>query len=759
VQFWPKILNFVPQYFGPMLGLIFKPTNMILPKKVYLLALALASMGLQAQITISGKVNSKKNKPAANVNVSIKDSYDGATTDKDGNFSFITNEKGIQKLEVINDSYEPYSQNVDLSGKDLKLNIQLKAVYNDINTVVISVGAFEASDKKRATALLTPIDVYTTPGADGQISSALNFLPGSQKVGESEGLFVRGGTAGESKVFIDGSLVNNYFGNSVPGLASRERFATALFKGNVFSTGGYSALYGQALSSALNLESIDLPEKSSIDAGISPFFLFGQFQELNDKKTHSFGVSASYVNLEPMVKLLKYNANFDKAPVNHAFNANFRQKLGKTGFIKYYTSYDANQLQLNAENLNLLGDTNKTNLDAHNFFQNLNYNDKIGRIKYNIGLSHTFNENEISNKNAIFDQVVRLKSQFFNLKPVFETKLFEAYYTRFGAEWNHSYEQANVQNTGSAFGKTISQNIYSAFVETDVKLSQDLSARIGARTEYADYLGKWNAAPRLALTYNMSKEWLSSLAYGRFFQNAETRYLGPDYRPNFQYADHYILQIQRKEDERTLRLEAFYKDYHQLIKTQGGNNNLTAINNLGSGVAKGAELFWRDKKTFSGFDYWLSYSYLDGQREFLNYPQQLFPNFAAKHTGSLVLKKFFMDYKTGINASYQYTHGRPYYDISNAGNLRQQGILKDYNSLNLSLNYLPNLGKTDSNAFVVFVLSVNNVLGTKNVYGYNFSQDGLRQSPVLPPVNTSVFIGCFISFGVDRTQEAINNNL
>jgi hypothetical protein len=33
-----------------------------------------------------------------------------------------------------------------------------------------------------------------------------------------------------------------------------------LFKGTVFSTGGYSALYGQALSSALILESIDLPE-------------------------------------------------------------------------------------------------------------------------------------------------------------------------------------------------------------------------------------------------------------------------------------------------------------------------------------------------------------------------------------------------------------------------------------------------------------------------------------------------------------------
>jgi hypothetical protein len=33
------------------------------------------------------------------------------------------------------------------------------------------------------------------------------------------------------------------------------------------------------------------------------------------------------------------------------------------------------------------------------------------------------------------------------------------------------------------------------------------------------------------------------------------------------------------------------------------------------------------------------------------------------------------------------------------------------------------------------------------------------KAAVVPPVNTFVFIGAFISFGVDRTQDAINNNL
>ena len=131
---------------------------------------------------------------------------------------------------------------------------------------------------------MTPIDVYTTAGANGQISSALETLPGVQKVGESEGLFVRGGTGTETKFFMDGNLVNNYFGNSVPGIKAMDRLNTSLFKGNVFSSGGYSAVYGQALSGVLALESIDLPEKCCRFWDFS-HFASGGIQRVNQEKT------------------------------------------------------------------------------------------------------------------------------------------------------------------------------------------------------------------------------------------------------------------------------------------------------------------------------------------------------------------------------------------------------------------------------------------------------------------------------------------
>ncbi len=231
-------------------------------------ALLIISMSAVAQIKISGRIVDNHNKALPGISVSIKDSYDGATSDSAGDFSFTTTEKGNRTLQASATGYRSFQQNIVLNSTPLNINISLKEEITALKAVVISAGTFEASDQKRASAL-NPIDIVTTASANGDITSALKTLPGTQQVGESEGLFVRGGTAAETKIFIDGTLVNNFFYSSEPDLATRGRFNPFLFKGTIFSSGGYSALYGQALSSVLLLESIDLPEKTSADFGAS----------------------------------------------------------------------------------------------------------------------------------------------------------------------------------------------------------------------------------------------------------------------------------------------------------------------------------------------------------------------------------------------------------------------------------------------------------------------------------------------------------
>ncbi|CAA7386358.1 TonB-dependent receptor [Chryseobacterium fistulae] len=725
-----------------------------------------------SQVKISGKVIFR-NKGVKEVNVTLKGTYDGATTDAEGNYSFETTERGNYNLVFTHPKYNDIERAILIGDHDLLINAELKEQINEIDAVVISAGSIEASDKKRATALLTPIDIYTTAGADGQISSALNYLPGVQKVGETEGLFIRGGTGTESKIFMDGSLINNYFSSSVPGIAGRDRFNTSLFKGNIFSSGGYSALYGQALSGALMLESVDLPDQSSYDFGISPIFLSAGFQKLGEDKTHSYGATLGYSLLNLMEKVIHFNTDFIEAPKGLNGDFNFRIKTKSGGFFKYYGMFDSNKMGVKSESLEPdQYDFALVRLKGINTYHNLSFKQKFGKYLLNTGVSYSFNRSDLNfstETNDIESEKTQLLTDgnYINFKAVLERKINKISALRGGFEFNNTQEKLHFENSDKNYKDLIS----SVFVETDLGFSNRFSAKIGARAEHSTFLDKSNIAPRLALAYRLSKVWTTSLAYGLFYQNPESKYINGPSQLDFQQSQHYIFQLQRSSEGRSLRLEAFYKKYDQLIKVknlaniEGQSQPIqTADNNDGYGYAKGIELFWRDKKTIENIDYWISYSFLDSKRDFMNYPMSLKPSFASEHTLSLVAKRFIPEWKLGVNLSYTYSKGRPYYDIVTENSndqyyIRKEGSLKDYSALNLSFNYLPNLGKKDAKAFTVFVLSISNVLGNKNIYGYNFSMDGTRSSAVVPPVNTFVFIGAFISFGVDKTQDAINNNL
>ena len=140
------------------------------------------------------------------------------------------------------------------------------------------------------------------------------------------------------------------------------------------------------------------------------------------------------------------------------------------------------------------------------------------------------------------------------------------------------------------------------------------------------------------------------------------------------------------------------------------------------------------------------------------------PDFAANHTVSVVTKRFFTKIKTGFNLTYSWATGRPYYNFmyNGAGNkyeIADEGKTKDYNNLGFSVNYVPSLGKQNAKLFWVLIASVTNVLGYNAVYGYHYSYNGLNKEPMTPPAKRFYFIGAFFSWGVDRTQDAINNNL
>jgi hypothetical protein len=742
--------------------------------------------GLAAQTTVSGTVKDPKGHPVRGASISIKDSYDGAVSDSLGAFHFSSADKGTFTISVSNIGYNPYEQPITLGGGPVVLHFVIKEQLSELKAVTITAGSFTAGDAKRG-AVLSSLDVATTAGSNADITAALKTLPGAQQVGEQEGLFVRGGAGYEAKQYIDGTLVNNPYYSSVPDIAQRGRFSPFLFKGTVFSTGGYSALYGQALSSVVLLESIDLPEKSEVDASISPIVLGVGTQQLSSNKRSSYGFSYNYVNVGLYFKAVKQIPDYFQMPQFHNGDANFRIKTKNGGIIKYYTTFAYSNLGLRRQDWDSLNYKDAFSLTNHNWYNNLSWREYLNNgWKMDLGASYSTNLDNIGQQlqdafnrpKSFADSIFWMNGKQFGIdqrqdlsqiKAVFDKKLGGISSIRFGSEYMYAY---NYQKFRSPVYPTMDSmykfkdNFNAVFAESDIFLTNELAAKLGVRYEHSSVINKSDIAPRVSLAYKTGPEAQVSLAYGIFYQKPENSQLFYTTNVGFTKATHYIINYQKMSKDRIFRLEAYYKKYEDLIKTVPVNYFYSTFNNSGSGYAKGIELFWRDKKTIKDFDYWVSYSYLDTKRDYLNYTAQLMPSFAATHTASLVMKKFFTKIKSGVNLTYSYATGRPYYNFmlnNGAGgtkyNLAESGKTKDFNALNFSAEYVPGIGKAKAKSFLVLFASVSNVLGYNAVYGYNFSYSGLYKQAIVPPANRFYFIGCFISWGVDRSQDAINNNL
>jgi hypothetical protein len=745
--------------------------------KVLIIFLLFISTQTFSQIKISGVVKDTKGESLIGVNISVKGSYEGATTNAKGEYNFETDAKDSIILNATYIGFLPQEKVIKITGNSIIQNFLLKEKINDLKAVVISAGAFEASDEKKGTQLKA-LDIVTTAGSNGDSYGALKTLPGTQQTNDREGLFVRGGTGSETQTFIDGTWVKNAFTASVPDLGARGRFNPFIFKGTVFSAGGYSALYGQALSSAVILETIDLPERSSANINASSVGIGASVQQLAKNKKSSYGIGYNYVNLSPYFKIIKQNITYQQAPLSHQIDANFRCKTSKTGIFKFYGYYNQTDININRINISSLDyeDLNKEYQDEFgvknkNAYANISYKEYLNKTwKLNIGMAFSKNKDHIITRVLDAQQQIVADSNFYNSKDilienenylatskiVLEKNLNNLNSIRFGGEYIYNqdaflFASQNVPNTIST------QEHYKAiFAESDIYITNDLAGKIGIRAEHSSIIQQSNIAPRASVAYKLKRAGQLSFAYGMFYQKPDQQYLYRSNQLDYQRADHYILNYQYQPKDRIIRLEAYYKNYHQLLKT------IPSLNNNGKGYAKGIELFYRDKKSIKGLDFWISYSYIDSKRDFINYTKMVQPDFVANHVGSLVVKKFWTKYMFGINGTYTYSSGRPYINRNetNVSNFMQDKTMA-YHNVSLSANYI----KTIRKAFTVFVLSVNNPFGFKQVYGYNYAAKDLNNNgnlyrkEITPAARQFVFIGMFMSLGIDRTQEAIDNNL
>lgn len=706
-------------------------------KYLSLLILFLGPLFTVAQTLVTGVVTDNNNQPVPLANVFLEGTYDGGMSDDKGAFSFETEETGAHTLVVRVIGYREFRKEVVLSGQSVYVEVRLVEEISQLNAVTISASAFTASDESRRT-VFRALDIATTAGATADIAGALNTLPGTQKVGETGRLFVRGGDGEEAKTFIDGMLVLDAYNASAPNTPSRSRFLPFMFKGTSFSTGGYSAEFGQALSSVLALDSKDETEITRTDLGL--LSVGGDITHTQAWDGGSAAAKIEYTNVRPYVKWVKQDIDWKSAPLSVAGIGSFRQRVTRTGMLKLYANFNSSDFSLLNHDIDDPSQTQLLSRDNRYTYVNASYKD-IFNDNWTIrgGVAYTKLDDDFN----VDNDEIREKEIGTHIKTVVEGSLHEQVELRTGVEFftrNYSYDFT--PEAGDAISAQFEENLTSVFAETDIYASNSFVTRAGVRVEHNSLTDNVTLDPRLSLAHKVGENGQVSLAWGKFRQTVRNEWLRQQPGLDPERASHFILSYQRIQANKTVRIEAYHKQYNDLIKIKDG-----IIANDGNGYARGLEFFWRDNNSIERLDYWISYSFLDTERDYLDFPTKATPYFASKHNFSIVGKYFMPKLKSQAGATWSFTSGRPYNNPNEP--VFNGGRTPAYIDLSINWSYLPK-----PNIIVYF--SCTNVLGRDNIFGYEYSsslsEEGVyNRRPIRQPAPRFIFLGIFYTISKDKT--------
>jgi len=716
-----------------------KPNKM---KTIFTFLISLFAIAAFSQNTVSGKVTDQKGKGIPGANVFIEGTYDGTSSDADGNFSFPTETTGNQILVVSFLIYETSKTEIDVANFKDK-TIKMRESVNSLDAVNVSGGMMESGDKARV-SVLKPLDIVTTAGSAGDIVAALQTLPGTQTVGESGRLFVRGGEADETQTYVDGIRVAQPYGATTQNLPTRGRFSPFLFSGVAFSTGGYSAEYGEALSSVLLLNTTDEPDQNKTDISLMTVGLgIGNTQKWAKS---SLSVNAAYIDLAPYQKIISQNIEWNRPFQSLSGEAVYRYGF-ENGLLKIYAAFDASRYDLYQSNINL-PEKIRVDLNNNNLYLNASYKGNFnGNWQLTTGLSYGYGKNDIGLGE---DEVENLENAA-HLK----LKLRKSFSDRVKLSFGGDYFITDFKEEFSGFPEIgYKANIAAAFAEADIYFSKKFALKAGIRASNNDLLQETNVAPRISLAYKVAKYSQFSLDYGNFSQAPRQEYLKYSKFFESEKAAHYILNFQFAKDRQTLRFAAYYKEYSDLVKYDTKTVAYNSVfNNNGNGYAAGLDVFWRDGKSIKNFEYWVSYSFIDTKRNYQNFTDKVTPSFAADQNLSLVTKYWIPEWKSQIGFTNTFSTGRPY----NNPNKTQfmDGKTKGYNSLAFNWAYLLTAQK-------ILYFSVSNILGTQNVFGYEYANErnsnGIyERQAITPTADRFFFLGFFWTISQDKKSNQLDN--
>ena len=663
-----------------------------------------------SQTVISGVVTDGR-EPMAGANVFIIGTIDGCLTDSLGRFEFATSKTGELSLKA---TFIGFEDAVLTTTESQNLLIRMREQATTINEVVVTAStySFGKSDNFKT---MDALDVVMSGNSCGDIVAALQTLPGTQKVGENGKLYVRGGESDECQTFINGMHVLVPYSTNIENNAVRGRFSPFLFKGINFSLGGYGGEYGQALSSVLPMETTDVATGDKL--GVSASLVDWNIGGTKAFASSSLSFNADYTSMGLYDALFPDRINWTRPYRKLSGEAQYKAELSSASVLKSYIGYDFTTLGQHVDNRML-------SLYEHNIYANATLKSNIGR-GYSLftGIANSSVINDIDDAQMLGDHYHNLRNEI-HLKAEVRKVYSSVLKMSAGVEDYLRHSTKRYDNSHYC----LDYNLLAAHTDAQLRIVPKLFLNLSARVENASYDGGWLLMPRATLSYVPNKRFQLSAMLGKYSQTADDDNIVISGKNLSQStANHAILSMQYEIRNTLLRIEPYYKKYHNLPLI--ANGLYTAD---GYGTSKGVDVFFENHSLIKNLTSTLSYSFNDSERLYLDYTALRTPDYVSRHNVRMTLK--YNIGKTIIGLSESYASGRKY----------PIGTTPHYNSVDANITWLV------SPKIIVYT-SLNNIFGRTNIFRYN--PDG---TTVKANRDRFFYIGIFVSLKNNKAYDISN---
>lgn len=572
----------------PMLQFIVNQKGKILSMKNYLFAtLLLFNLFLQTKAqqplvsTIKGQVLDRlTNEPVIGASVVLVGTTLGAATDIEGNFTITNVPAGVRALRVSAVGYQPYvvSDIMVMTAKPAEVRIFLTESPVELEAVQTTASYFQTlPDRPLSNLVQSNEEIRRLPGGLEDVVRAVSILPGvAQAQAGRNDLIVRGGAPSENLFLIDNIEVGNinHFGTQGASGGPLSFVNLDYVAQTSFSTGGFSAKYGDKLSSVLTIDlkngrSDRLGSKATISASQFGLDVEGPLDE-----NGSFVLSARRSYLDFIFKA----AGFGFVPEYWDFLGRMNYKLspkdqlvvlgiGALDNVKLFTE----TAEKRYDNSRILGS------NQNQFIGGLTWKHIMEKAFSTVTIGQTYVDYEYFQNDSLLQPVFRNTSyeQEIFLKADVVTYLTEKTEVSFGVALKNARFSSDIllalQTT--PFGESIGLNAFYRTRATKsalyAQLSQplgDVRVTVGGRVDYFDLIeNKFTFSPRFSFVYALTPELNLSASIGRYYQapsyiwlvanssNRQLQFVGAD---QFIFGTEYFIRPDMR-----LSVETYRKNY------------------------------------------------------------------------------------------------------------------------------------------------------------------------------------------------------